>query len=82
MWRRPDDDRSPRGSTDALGFDRAAWHVDQTVGEITFTPPGLRVTAPVHVVGSYDPTDGTWLCGWDHPSVPEPLAGAGSTQDT
>ena len=57
------------------GLDTAAWNADLDAGTITFTnaEKGLIVTAPVQVVGTYNTEDGTWLWGWDHPSVPEPL---------
>jgi hypothetical protein len=49
------------------------WAVDLELGVITFTnPDGWVITAPVQVVGTYSTKDGTWLWGWDHPSVPEP----------
>jgi hypothetical protein len=53
---------------------QAAWSVDQDEGTITFTSPnGLRATAPVQIVGSYNTQDGTWLWGWDNPSLEAPL---------
>lgn len=30
-------------------------------------------TAPVQIIGTHDPVTGSWLWGWDHPSVPAPL---------
>jgi hypothetical protein len=49
---------------------QAAWSVDQDQGTITFTSPkGLRAKAPVQIVGSYDTRDGTWLWGWENPSI-------------
>jgi hypothetical protein len=46
------------------------WGVDLDAGIITFTNDrGWRITAPVQVVGTYNTADGTWLWGWDHPSV-------------
>jgi hypothetical protein len=50
------------------------WAVDLDVGTITFTSATKRVTAPVQVIGTYNTRDGTFLWGWDHPSVPEALA--------
>lgn len=38
------------------------------------SPKGWTITAPLQVVGTFNTSDGTWLWGWDHPSVPEPLA--------
>ena len=53
---------------------QAAWSVNQDEGLITFdSPTGIRATAPVQVVGSYDTQDSTWLWGWDNPSLEEPL---------
>ncbi len=51
----------------------ARWDADLEAGTITFTnDKGWIVTAPVQVVGTYSRKDGTFLWGWDHPSVPEP----------
>lgn len=51
----------------------AEWAVDLEQGQITFTnSDGWVITAPVQVVGTYSTKDGTFLWGWDHPSVPEP----------
>lgn len=53
------------------------WAVDLERGIITFTnPQGWIITAPVQVVGTYSLSDGTFLWGWDHPSVPEPASQA------
>lgn len=57
-----------------MNLGTAAWAVDLAAGTITFTSEQQRAVAPVQVVGSLNPEDGTWLWGWDHPSVPEPLA--------
>jgi hypothetical protein len=52
----------------------ADWSVDQDAGEIVFnTPNGLTATCPVQIVGTYNTADGTWLWGWDHPSVADGL---------
>ena len=49
---------------------QADWSVDQDVGTIEFTSPrGMIATAPVQIIGTYNTKDGTWLWGWDHPSV-------------
>ena len=54
---------------------QADWGVDQDVGTIEFTSPkGMIATAPVQIIGTYNTNDGTWLWGWDHPSVAPPLA--------
>jgi hypothetical protein len=53
---------------------QAAWNVDQDEGTITFdSPKGIRAKAPVQFVGSYNTKDGTWLWGWDNPSLEAPL---------
>jgi hypothetical protein len=56
-------------------LDDAAWAIDADRRIITFTRPGGRAgTAPVQIVGTLDPFDGTWLWAWDHPSVRPELA--------
>ncbi|GLQ99148.1 DUF6882 domain-containing protein [Dyella mobilis] len=64
-----------QAAMEAWGLDGAAWNADLEAGTITFTNTerGLIVTGPVQVVGTYNTKDGTWLWGWDHPSVPAPL---------
>jgi hypothetical protein len=47
------------------------WAVDLDAGTIIFTSATRRVTAPVQVIGTYNSLDGTFLWGWDHPSIPE-----------
>lgn len=58
-----------------FGFRQAQdWNVDQDTGKITWTfADGMVVTADVQIIGSYDPTGGTFLWGWDHPSVESTL---------
>lgn len=52
------------------GLGKAAWSVDQEQGEIVFTrDDGVKAIAPVQIIGTYNTKDGTWLWGWDHPSV-------------
>jgi hypothetical protein len=52
----------------------ADWEVDLDTGIITFdSPNGLRATAPVQIIGTYNTGDETWLWGWDHPSVSPPI---------
>lgn len=54
---------------------QADWQIDQDAGTIEFNSPGgMRATAPVQIIGTYNTADGTWLWGWDHPSVDPPLA--------
>jgi hypothetical protein len=48
----------------------ADWSVDQDAGTIVFTSPdGITATCPVQIIATYNREDGTWLWGWDHPSV-------------
>ena len=50
------------------------WDADQETGIITWTfPDGVTVEAPFQIVGTYNSKSGTFLWGWDHPSVAEPL---------
>ena len=50
------------------------WSADLDAGLIVFQfADGVKATAPIQVVGTYNHLDGTFLWGWDHPSVPEPL---------
>jgi hypothetical protein len=52
----------------------AAWNVNQDEGTITFdSPKGMRAKAPVQIIGSFNTQDGTWLWGWDNPSLEAPL---------
>ncbi len=53
----------------------ADWSVDQDEGTIVFvSPKGTRAVAPVQIIGTYNTQHGSWLWGWDHPSVEPPLA--------
>jgi len=53
---------------------KASWTADLNAGKIVFlSPSGVTATCPVQVVGTYNTEDGTWLWGWNHPSVPPPL---------
>lgn len=50
------------------------WFVDQDEGIIEFLfENGVVATAPVQIIGTLNPGDGTFLWGWDHPSVEPPL---------
>jgi hypothetical protein len=52
-------------------IDKAAWSVNLDTGTIVFTTPqGMLAEAPVQIIGTYNTEDGSWLWGWDHPSVP------------
>jgi hypothetical protein len=54
---------------------QARWDADLDKGTITFTnDQGWVITAPLQVVGTYSRKDGTFLWGWDHPSVPAPAS--------
>ncbi len=63
-----------RSHIDAWGLDSIArWDADMEDGVISFTRPGMLVVAALQVIGAYNLEDGSWLWGWDHPSVPPPL---------
>lgn len=52
----------------------ADWSVDQDAGEIVFSAPnGMVARCVVQIIGTFNTVDGTWLWGWDHPSVQPPL---------
>jgi hypothetical protein len=57
------------------GLGAADWAVDQDTGLITFTGKKVMATAPAQIIGTYNTQDGTWLRGWDHPSVADNMAG-------
>nr|WP_086939864.1 DUF6882 domain-containing protein [Thaumasiovibrio occultus] len=45
-------------------------YINQTEGVIWWTfADGKEVTAPVQIIGTYDPSNDSFLWGWDHPSV-------------
>ena len=55
----------------------ASWEVDLDRGVIEFrNDKGWLISAPVEVIGTYNTLDGTFMWGWDHPSVPEQSAHA------
>ena len=55
--------------------DAEQWSVDMDSGLIVFQlPGGMVATAPVQIIGTSNSEDGTFLWGWDHPSVPAELA--------
>ena len=58
-----------------FGGEHFDWAVDLEAGTITFTSATKTVTAPVQVIGTYNSLDGTFLWGWDHPSIPGPRRG-------
>jgi len=51
------------------------WNADLETGLISFvTKDDKVVTGPVQIVGIYDSNNGSWIWGWDHPSVRPDLA--------
>ena len=62
------------------GIDSAAWDVDLDRGTISFhNDKGWLILATVQVIGTYDRSDGTFMWGWDHPSVPVHAADTAKT---
>lgn len=54
----------------------AEWAVDQAAGLIHFwRKDGSVVSGPVQIVGSWNPRNGCFTWGWDHPSVQPRLRG-------
>lgn len=50
------------------------WNLDMNAGTLQLSfADGRELSFPVQIVGTYNREDGTFLWGWDHPSVPEPL---------
>ena len=50
------------------------WDADQEKGILRWTfDDGTMVEAPFQIIGTYNEKDGTFLWGWDHPSVLPPL---------
>ncbi|NLS28041.1 hypothetical protein S2M10_30470 [Sphingomonas sp. S2M10] len=54
-----------------VGKEAFEWSVDLDKGIIRFTASTYVATAPVQVIGTYNTRDGSFLWGWDHPSIPE-----------
>jgi hypothetical protein len=53
-----------------LKIGKANWTVNQEAGLIEFDrPDGRLVTAPVQIIGSWNPRTSAFTWGWDHPSV-------------
>ena len=51
-----------------------SWAADLDEGTVTFQfEDGITAKAPMQIIGTYNLADGTFLWGWDHPSVDEPL---------
>jgi len=57
--------------SNAWGFDRVKhWNLDQDTGILQFTlEGGLAAFAQAQIVGTYDADAGTFMWGWEHPSV-------------
>lgn len=52
----------------------SSYDVDLHAGKIYFTSPDKKkLEADIQVVGTYNTLDGSFMWGWDHPSVPEGL---------
>jgi hypothetical protein len=55
--------------------EEANWAADQDAGRIRFTfSDGTVAEGEFQIIGTYNTVDGTFLWGWDHPSVAEPLS--------
>jgi hypothetical protein len=65
---------SAHGAAWHLG-DEENWSADLESGRIEFTfSDGTIAEADMQIVGTYNTDDGTFLWGWDHPSVDEHLS--------
>jgi hypothetical protein len=63
-----------RAHTEGWGLGTCdGWDLDQQDGRLVFTSPKLTATAPAQIIGTYSTQAGTWLWGWDHPSIRPPL---------
>lgn len=61
------------GAAWGLGSE-ANWNVDLNQGWVSWSfADGTQMQAPVQVVGTYNTQNNTFMWGWDHPSIPEPL---------
>jgi hypothetical protein len=57
-----------------LKLDAAPWMVDQKSGLIRFSrKDGATVTAPVQIIGAWNPRTEVFRWGWDHPMVVQRL---------
>jgi hypothetical protein len=45
------------------------WDLDQEDGRLVFTSKKVTATAAAQIIGTYSTESGTFLWGWDHPSV-------------
>jgi hypothetical protein len=56
------------------------WDIDQDKGQIVFSfADGKTASAPVQIVGTFNPKDSTFMWGWDHPGVDPALRRAAVT---
>ena len=63
-----------QGHEAAWRIGEARWDADQETGILTWTfKDGTTAEAPFQIVGTYSTSSGTFLWGWDHPSVLAPL---------
>ena len=59
-----------RAHTESWGLGSCdRWDLDQQDGRLVFTGPKLTASAPAQIIGTYSTQTGTFLWGWDHPSV-------------
>lgn len=50
------------------------WNLDMNSGQLRLSfADGREMNFPVQVVGTYNTQNGSFMWGWDHPSVPVPL---------
>ena len=57
-----------------LKLETAPWVVDQNAGIIQFSrKDGAAVTAPVQIIGAWNPRTEIFRWGWDHPMVAQRL---------
>ncbi|WP_228539522.1 DUF6882 domain-containing protein [Nocardia sp. XZ_19_385] len=45
------------------------WDLDQRTGLISWTFPDQTATAPAQIIGSYNPSAGTWMWAWANKSI-------------
>lgn len=45
------------------------WDLDQTTGKISWTFPDKVATADAQILGSYNPSAGSWLWAWGNASI-------------
>ena len=62
--------RGQQKLTRKLALEDARWTVDQNTGLIQFERrDGALVSAPVQIIGAWNPRNDSFTWGWDHPSV-------------